>query len=92
MATEVEIECALAAISGTLNDQKLEQFDKTHAQQIVTEALGGELLEVDDGGGLHDESGSRVGAIRRTPSGEWIAERQNELAERADAAVPRKSE
>ena len=32
--------------------------------------------------------GRRVGAVRRTDSGEWIAERQNDLAERSDTAVP----
>jgi hypothetical protein len=32
--------------------------------------------------------GGRVGVIRRTPSGEWITERQNETAERSDTAVP----
>jgi hypothetical protein len=58
-------------------------------EEIVTEALGGERkLTVDDGGGLHDESGARVGAIRRSPSGEWITERQNDTAERSDTAVP----
>jgi hypothetical protein len=59
----------------------------------VTESLGGEqLLTVDDGGGLHDQSGTRVGAIRRTPSGEWITERQNEAAERSETAIPREPE
>src|SRR5579884_2034956 len=93
MATDVEIERALAAITATMNDQKLEEFDTGRVQEIVTEALGGEpRLTVDDGGGLHDRSGTRVGAIRRTPSGEWITERQNELAERADTAIPSKVE
>jgi hypothetical protein len=93
MASDVEIGRALAAIAATLNDQKLEEFDTSRVQQIVTEALGGEqLLTVDDGGGLHEQSGTRVGAIRRTPSGEWITERQNELAERADTAIPPKPE
>ncbi|MBV8711173.1 MAG: hypothetical protein JOY56_05320 [Solirubrobacterales bacterium] len=89
MASEVEIERALAAVAATLNDQKLDHFDTGHVQEVVTEALGGEpRLTVDDGGGLHDPSGTRVGAIRRTPSGEWIGERQNETAERADTAIP----
>ena len=80
-----------AAIAATLNDRQLEQFDTPRVQQIVTEALAGEaLLKVDDGGGLHDESGTRVGAIRRTPSGEWITERQNDAAERSDTAIPAK--
>jgi hypothetical protein len=93
MATDVEIERALAAVAATLNDQKLDQFDTRRVQAIVTEALGGERpLTVDDGGGLHDQSGARIGAIRRTPSGEWITERQNEAAERSDTAIPSKSE
>ena len=93
MVSNVEIGRALAAVAATLNDQKLEHFDTRHVQQIVTEALGGEQsLTVDDGGGLHDDSGARVGAIRRTPSGEWITERQNEAAEGADAAIPAKRE
>jgi len=93
MPSDVEIERALATVTATLNDQKLDQFDTGRVQQIVTESLGGEpLLTVDDGGGLHDESGARRGAIRRTPSGEWITERQNETAEHADTAIPAKSE
>ena len=80
----------MAAIAATLNDQKVDGFDAPRIQEIVTESLGGEpLLTVDDGGGLHDESGRRVGAIRRTPSGEWITERQNETAERSETAIPR---
>lgn len=88
-ATDVEIERALAAITATLNDQKLEEWDRRRAQEIVTEALGGEPdLRVDDGGGVHDDDGRRIGAIRRTPSGEWITERQNETAENSDTAIP----
>ena len=91
MASDVEIGRALAAVASTLNDQKLEDFDTARVQEIVTEALGGEpLLSVDDGGGLHDSSGARVGAIRRAPSGEWITERQNEAAQGADTAIPAK--
>src|SRR2546421_10566277 len=92
MATDVEIERGLATLTATLNDQKLEHFDTGRVQEIVTDALGGELqLMVDDGGGLHDETGARVGAVRRTPSGEWIAERQNDAAARSDTAIPAKS-
>ena len=43
-------------------------------------------------GSFHDESGTRVGAIRRTPGGEWITERQNDAAACADAAIPAKLE
>jgi hypothetical protein len=93
MASDVEIGRALAAVAATLNDQKLDNFDTDRVQEIVTKALGGEpLLTVDDGGGLHDSSGTRVGAIRRTPSGEWITERQNDVAEGADTAIPAKPE
>lgn len=89
MATDVEIERALAAVAATINDQKLDEWDTGRVQEIVTESLGGEPhLVVDDGGGLHDEAGVRVGIIRRTPSGEWITERQNEEADRSDVAIP----
>lgn len=89
MATDVEIQRALAAIAATANDQKLESFEASRVQEIVTEALGGQqLLRVDQGGGLHDESGIRVGIIRRTDSGEWITERENPAAEHSDTAVP----
>lgn len=93
MGANVGIDRALAAITATLNDQQLEQFDAGRVQEMVTESLGGEpLLTVDDGGGLHDRSGTRVGAIRRTPSGEWITERQNEAAARSDAPIPTKGD
>ncbi len=89
MSSDVEIERALATITATLNDQKLEEFDADRVQEVVTESLGGQAkLEVDDGGGVHDETGARVAAIRRSPSGEWITERQNPTAERSDAAIP----
>src|SRR5436305_9659977 len=89
MATEGQIDRALAAVAATMNDQKLESFDSDRVQNIYTESLGGEqALTVDDGGGLHDDSGARVGLIRRTPSGEWITERQNEAAERSGTAIP----
>ena len=89
MATDIEIDRALATLSATLNDQGLEEYDPEPVQQIVTESLGGEMkLTVDDGGGLHDESGARIGAIRRTDSGEWIIDRQNPTAEHSDVAIP----
>jgi hypothetical protein len=91
MPGDVEVERALAAITATLNDQELERFETGKVQEIVTGSLGGEpSLKVDDGGGLHDESGARVGAIRRTDSGEWISERQNDAAARSDTAIPAK--
>jgi hypothetical protein len=89
MSTDAGIDRVLAAVTAALNEQKLDQFDAGRVQEIVTQAPGGEpRLTVDDGGGLHDEAGRRVGAIRRTPSGEWITERQNEAAARSDAAIP----
>lgn len=90
MASDVEIERALAAIAATANDQRLEEFEPNRVQEIVTEALGSrEILTVDGGGGLHDESGTRVGMIRRTDSGEWITERHNRAAEHSDTAIPK---
>jgi hypothetical protein len=89
VSSDIEIERALAAITATLNDQKLEGLDRKRVQEIVDESLGGEhKLTVDDGGGVHDETGVRIGAIRRTDSGEWITERQNPEAARSDVAVP----
>jgi hypothetical protein len=89
MASGVHIERALAAVAATLNDRGLDQYDAVSVQAIVTEALGGEeSLTVDAGGGLHEQSGVRVGVIRRTDSGEWITERQNGAAERSHTAVP----
>lgn len=89
MSSDVEIERALAAVTATLNDQQLSEWDTNRVQEIVTGALGGkQVLTVDDGGGLHDTAGARVGAIRRTDTGEWITERQNETAERSDTAIP----
>ena len=91
MATDVETDRALAAVTATINDRSLGQFDRKRVQELVTETLGGQpLLTVDDGGGLHDQSGVRLGAIRRTPSGEWITERQNEAAKGSDTAIPTK--
>jgi hypothetical protein len=92
MTTNIEIDRALATLSATLNDQRLPEYDRGRVQEIVTESLGGAYtLTVDDGGGLHDESGSRIGAIRRTDSGEWIIDRQNDAAERSDTAIPKPS-
>lgn len=89
MSRDVEIEWALAAVAATLNDQKVDGFDTKRIQETVDGSLGGEhKLTVDDGGGLHDETGARVGALRRTDSGEWITERQNPTAERSDTAIP----
>jgi hypothetical protein len=89
MASSGEIGRALHTVAATLNEQELESFDRGRVQELVTGALGGEpKLDVDGGGGLHDETGARVGAVRRTDSGEWIAERQNSAAQRSDVAVP----
>ena len=82
MATDVEIDRALAAIAETLNDQRAESFDAERIRSISG------ILTVDDGGGLHDESGARVGCVRKAPSGEWIVERQNTDAANAHAEVP----
>lgn len=91
MATDIEIERALATVTATINDQELERFESARVQEIVTQALGDEpRLKVDDGGGLHDETGRRVGAIRRTDGGEWIIERQNDAAARSHTAIPSK--
>jgi hypothetical protein len=89
VTSDVEIDRALATVTATLNDQHLDSFEASRVQELVTSSLGGSTsLTVDGGGGLHDETGRRVGAIRRTDSGEWITERQNDAAERSHTAIP----
>jgi hypothetical protein len=90
MATDIEIDRTLAVVTATLNDRELDQFDAGRVQQVISAALGGgePALTVDDGGGLHDEQGVRVGAVRRTDRGEWIADRQNDAAARSGTAIP----
>jgi len=89
MATDVEIERVLATVSATINDQQLPEFDRDRVQELVDGALGGERkLTVDDGGGLHDETGARIGSIRMTDTGRWHVERQNSAAENSDVAIP----
>jgi hypothetical protein len=89
VASDVEIDRALATVTATLNDQRLSEFDAGRIQEILTASLGGEpALSVDGAGGVHDRSGIRVGIIRRAGSGGWIAERQNTAAETSSTAVP----
>ena len=87
--TDAEIERTLAAITAALNDQRIDGFDAGSVQQLVDQSIGGAgQLTVDAGGGVHNRDGRRIGAIRRTPSGEWITERQNPAAERSETAIP----
>lgn len=89
MASNADIERALEAITAALNQPQRDEIDTARLQKLVDAALGNELrLAVDEGGGLHDDAGRRVGAIRRTPSGEWITDRQNPAADRSDAPIP----
>ena len=88
MASDADIERALTSLGPSLNEASLESFDRDRVEAIITEAVGGSTkLTVDNGGGLHDESGARIGAVRRTDSGEWIVERQNPAAERSEATA-----
>jgi hypothetical protein len=93
VASNVEIDRALAAIATTLNDQHVEEFERERIQQLVDSAVGQPLvLRIDEGGGLHDDQGARVGAVRRSPSGEWITERHDDAAAHSDAAIPSSEE
>lgn len=89
MPGPTDVQQSLQAIAAALNDARLDDFEIARVQPIVDSA-GGDLLplRVDDGGGLHDRSGTRVGAIRRAPSGEWIIDGQNPDAAQADAEIP----
>ncbi|MGZ4196646.1 MAG: hypothetical protein ACXVFQ_09920 [Solirubrobacteraceae bacterium] len=86
---QADIRDWLQAIAAALNDARLDDFELARVQPIV-DGAGGDLLPliVDEGGGLHDRRGTRVGAIRRAPSGEWIIDGQNADAARADAEIP----
>ena len=89
MACDVDIERALEEITAALNQPQRDEFDTARFQELVDAVLDNRLrLAVDDGGGLHDDAGRRVGAIRRTPSGEWITDRQNPAADRSEAPIP----
>jgi hypothetical protein len=86
---DVDIDQTLAVVSAALNDRQLKHYDTELVQELVTAACGAERkLTVDDGGGLHEQSGVRIGAIRKTSSGEWIIDRQNPRAAHADARIP----
>jgi hypothetical protein len=78
----------LVQIADAINGARVDNFDANRIQQIVDSVAGARRLSVDDGGGLHDPSGTRVGAIRRAPSGEWIIDGQNVEAARSAAPVP----
>jgi hypothetical protein len=89
MKKQLELQHSLQAVAAALNDGGLDTFDTARVQQLVDGLGGGEPpMTVDDGGGLHDPMGIRVGAIRRAPSGEWIIDGQNPDAPRADAEIP----
>jgi hypothetical protein len=83
------IQRSVEAVAAALNDGGPDEFNTARIQVIIDGAVGAErLLTVDDGGGLHGPSGTRVGAIRRAPSGEWIIDGQNPDAARSDAEIP----
>jgi hypothetical protein len=90
MTTDVEIERVLATVTATLNDHRFESLEAASVQEIARGALGGEPeISIDDGGGIHDASGRRIGSVRRSDSGEWIADRQNHTADRSHTAIPK---
>lgn len=89
MLADADIEPLLEAVTAALNESRLDRYDTALVQEVVTRSCGAELdLTVDAGGGLHVKSGARIGAIHRTPSGEWITDRQNPHADHADAPIP----
>ncbi len=88
MPSQPEIDHTLETITASLN-RSLDTYDTARAQEIIDEACGAtHKLTVDDGGGLHDQRGTRIAAIRRASGGEWITERQNVHALHATAPIP----
>jgi hypothetical protein len=89
MTTDGEIGRVLATVTATLNDHRFETLDAGKVQEIARGALGDEPeISIDGGGGIHDASGRRIGSVRRSDSGEWIADRQNDAAARSQTAIP----
>ena len=89
MHDKTAIQGVLEAISAALNDDGPSDFDVAEMQSRVDAVVSIEMsLRVDGGGGLHDPSGARVGAIRRAPSGEWIIDGQNPTAPGSQADIP----
>jgi hypothetical protein len=87
--SQIEIQRSLQRVASALNDDGPDHFDTERVQAIIDLAVGAKpRLTIDEGGGVHDPSGTRVGAIRRAPSGEWIIDGQNADAARADAEIP----
>jgi hypothetical protein len=87
MSDEVDLQRLFTAIATALNEAGLDGFDRGRVEQIVGQAAGGRRLTVDAGGGLHAESGVRIGAIRRGPSGDLIIDGQNADAPGSDAPI-----
>ena len=87
MGDGVELQRLLSAIATALNEAGLDGFDVGRVEEVVGRAASGRRLTVDGGGGLHAESGVRIAAIRRAPSGEWIIDGQNVNAPRSEAPI-----
>jgi|1186.fasta_scaffold220010_2 hypothetical protein len=82
MVTDGDLARSLNALSTTLNDQKLGEFDVSRLQKIVTGATGGEpILSVHQGsptgGFLVDDDGEQVAEVKLADGG-WKVERWRE--------------
>jgi hypothetical protein len=80
MASEVDVTRTINAVTVTLNDQKLTEFDAERVQAIATGSLGGEQKLIAYGSGTSGEL--RDGAIDGPPvarltlaQGKWSVER-----------------
>lgn len=80
MAEEVNLSRAINAISATLNDQKLGEFDAARVQEITNGATGGEMELIAYGSGMSGElrdgaiDGETVAKVK-LDRGEWSVER-----------------
>lgn len=88
MAIDSATEQAISNLSLALNQYGLQRFDPDRIQAVIDRVCGDRGLTVDAGGGLHQPGGTRVGAIRRTDSGEWIIDSQNPGADNSGAEIP----
>jgi hypothetical protein len=76
MQTNLELDRAVSVVAATLNARNLAEWDAERIQEALDDALGTDLMRVDDAGALHDASGAWLGEVRRTAGGMWIIRRK----------------
>jgi hypothetical protein len=84
MTSEVDVTRTINAITATLNDQKLHEFDSDRVQEIATGALGGEQKLIAYGSGTRGEL--REGSVDGPAVAKLTLEKDQWSVERVPAA------